>query len=465
MEEPLRWMKIQGPVRDRLKEAASIIESTEGNVRVISHNDGDGINSAAIISMAMKRAGKGFHTTMGPVIDEKALSALKEDFDLLIITDMGSSLASLISEKMMEMGKRAIILDHHKCQRTSPFSISDGRGIHEINPRFHGINGTTGCSGSTLSFLVSIAMDEANVDLCTFSLAGSIADRQHVPEFKELNKGIKELALEDGILTSFIGMPLHGASIEESLVMANDPFIKGISADPQRVHALLLKMGIDPEIKVEEVSREHLKVLQSYLYTYLLDNGIRSSTVNELFRETLVSAEFGNVESLAYDIDSCGRMREMGVGFQLIWGNKGARRKAHDNRLEYRKMIQKNLLEVEKSGINEMEHIQWLKVEKDVLAGTIASLSLNYLFDPTKPVLALSDVDDGIIKISGRGNHDLVRKGLDLGSMLDRACGSSGGNGGGHDVAAGGRIASEMMMSFLKEANEIVGGQMEGGSR
>ena len=34
MEEPLRWMKIQGPVRDRLKEAASIIESTEGRDKV-----------------------------------------------------------------------------------------------------------------------------------------------------------------------------------------------------------------------------------------------------------------------------------------------------------------------------------------------------------------------------------------------------------------------------------------------
>jgi len=462
MERTLKRMKVPGLIRDRVKEAAAVIESTEGTIRLISHDDGDGIISAGIMSLALRRAGKRFHATMGKVLDGEGLERFSADYDLLMVMDMGSSIAEEISEKTMDDGIRSVILDHHKVDRDSPYTISDGRGVMEVNPRFHGINGTTGCCASTLSFLVSLAMDKENMDLSVFSLAGAIADRQHVPEFSDLNKGIRDIAVEEGLLGTGKGLPLSGRNIEEALVMSNDPFIPGISGQSSRVASLLDMMDIEPGTKIEALPEDRLKMLNSYVYTLLLDQGVDPEAVNGLLREQLVSNRLGNIESLAYDIDSCGRNGEMGVGLGVVWGNQQSIKRAREHRFRYRKKIQEQLLRMSQGGINEMENIEWMKVEDDALSGNIASLALTYIRKGKKPILSIFEGEGGRIKISARGNHRMVNGGLDLGKMLDRACREYGGSGGGHDVAAGGNIDAESLVGFLAMADRIVGRQFSG---
>jgi len=462
MDEPLKWMKVPQLIVDRLGDAAALIESTKGLVRIISHYDGDGICSAGIISKAISRCGLRFHTTMAHVLKNEDIQNMGGGFELLIVADMGSSQAEFISKKMIELGSRCIILDHHNVDgRRTPYEISDGGGIIEINPRYHNINGTSGCSGSTLAFLLAVTLDPENVDLSIFSLAGSLADRQHVPSFSELNRGVRNLALKEGYLKASMGMPFSGRSISEALMTSNDPFVDGVSSDEEAVRALLSKMAVNPYIPIEEVDNEKMKVLQSYIYVRLLRNGVKKSLVHELFRENFYSEDYGPLQDLAYAIDGCGRFGKSSLGFQVVWGDDGSYEEALEDRFEYKKRIQELLIKTKDEGVNDLDNIQWFIIEEDALSGTIAGLGHNYIFDHDKPMLALAKGDDGSMKVSSRGDRDLCKRGLDLGRIMKEATKDIGGGGGGHDVAAGAHFPEEKRDEFLRACNRLVGEQMK----
>jgi RecJ-like exonuclease len=64
------------------------------------------------------------------------------------------------------------------------------------------------------------------------------------------------------------------------------------------------------------------------------------------------------------------------------------------------------------------------------------------------------------VKVSSRGTHALVRAGLDLSAVMQTASRAVGGDGGGHDVAAGATIPRGEREAFVAEADRIVGEQL-----
>ena len=94
--------------------------------------------------------------------------------------------------------------------------------------------------------------------------------------------------------------------------------------------------------------------------------------------------------------------------------------------------------------------------------GTIASIGLSVeLLDDSKPVLGLSRLHNDI-KISGRTTRDMVAKGVNLGKALQDSSNNFGGNGGGHDIAAGAMIPFESKDNFLHLVDEMVEYQLNG---
>ena len=65
-----------------------------------------------------------------------------------------------------------------------------------------------------------------------------------------------------------------------------------------------------------------------------------------------------------------------------------------------------------------------------------------------------------MVKLSARGNIDLVHNGLDLSAAVSESAKKFGGSGGGHAIAAGGRFPYEFTDSFLREVNDIIHSQM-----
>ena len=126
---------------------------------------------------------------------------------------------------------------------------------------------------------------------------------------------------------------------------------------------------------------------------------------------------------------------------------------------QYRDQIVKGLEWIKKNGAEQLNSIQYLYSEDKVLKsvmGTIASIGLSVeLLDESKPVIGMSRLHNDI-KISGRTTREMVANGVNLGRALQDSSNNFGGQGGGHDVAAGAMIPYESKDNFLHLVDEMV---------
>ena len=114
-------------------------------IRILTHNDADGISSGGIISVVALREGCPFRVSSEKKLDEKLIDSLvEENPDLTIFCDFGSGYIDLISEKM---NSDIIILDHHLPQEKTKDNI-----IH-VNPMLHGIDGARNIAASGICYL------------------------------------------------------------------------------------------------------------------------------------------------------------------------------------------------------------------------------------------------------------------------------------------------------------------------
>ena len=81
--------------------------------------------------------------------------------------------------------------------------------------------------------------------------------------------------------------------------------------------------------------------------------------------------------------------------------------------------------------------------------------------DESKPVIGMSRLHNDI-KISGRTTREMVANGVNLGRALQDSSNNFGGQGGGHDVAAGAMIPYESKDNFLHLVDEMVEYQLSG---
>jgi RecJ-like exonuclease len=64
------------------------------------------------------------------------------------------------------------------------------------------------------------------------------------------------------------------------------------------------------------------------------------------------------------------------------------------------------------------------------------------------------------VNLSSRGMWTQLDKGIDLAAAMREACAASGGEGGGHRIAAGGSIPSENVSRFLETLDTILERQL-----
>ena len=87
-------------------------------------------------------------------------------------------------------------------------------------------------------------------------------------------------------------------------------------------------------------------------------------------------------------------------------------------------------------------------------------MSTSIVGDRNLPIIAFADAEDGV-KVSSRGNYDLVRRGLNLAVAINTASTRVGGAGGGHDIAAGATIPKEAKSEFIQALDTIIGTQLK----
>lgn len=459
-------LSISSELRARLLEAADIISDCTEPIKVVSHYDGDGISAAGIISNALLRKNKRFHTSLIKSLNREKLEQLSEgQDDVIILLDFGSAQINDVEEILVgeKQNSKVIICDHHKPVRESDKIVL-------LNCHYFKIDGTYEACAATMALLVAIAMDPPNWDLSDLAIGGGIADKQHLTGWRGLNSEILLESIEKGIIKSRKGLKLSGANLKDAIENSVEPFFIGITGNSTEIDKILNELGLasaNPdssgpisERPMDTLTESQLKILGSYLALRLLKQGVRPEFVDGIITDKYWSvARNIDIEDLSGNINACGRLDRMGLGLAVCLFDQNALDEAKALRATHKRKIIEGLQKLIQDGIKFMDNLQYLYTTETTLAGTFAGLGMIYLFDPEKPVLALSE-RDGEFKISGRGTSYLIDKGLDLAAALNDAASMVDGVGGGHSIAAGATIPQNSDKKFLEELDKIIGNQM-----
>ena len=431
-----------------LSQAADIVNGHDF-IQVYSHYDADGISSASIIAKTLLRAGKEFRVTLLTSLNDLSMDVIRNTpSGCIIISDLGASYI----EQLDALGCDVIVLDHHTVEKQA-------ERICYANPHLYGIDGMTSGCGATMAFLFSIAVNKKNWDLVQVAFAGIAGDKQHINGMKGLNIYLYEGALERGTIKVTEGSLIPPGQLISGLYLSTDPFIAGVSGSADGVAELLDSAGIGREKHSKDLTENERRKLSSLIALKLTEQGAPMKTMLEISRTRYQLKDWNtDAETLGSLLDGCGRLGFGGVGVSAGMGDAKSLSEAAELENTTRSQIMEGVLSLQRSGLNQMENIQWFDSSSLGFTGMICGIAMQFIGDRSKPTIGVNRSDD-IAKISGRATFDLLDKGVDLSAALKEACGSVRGTGGGHRIASGGSCPKNRCEEMLSKLDEIVGKQ------
>jgi RecJ-like exonuclease len=168
-------------------------------------------------------------------------------------------------------------------------------------------------------------------------------------------------------------------------------------------------------------------------------------------------------------LNSTGRMDRPSLGIAICMGDRKAALEESSKILEdYRKSINKYLgwVNEKPERLRELQNIYVVYGENAInekIIGTVSSILVSTLANNLKPLFAFANIEaEKAAKFSGRTTEAALAKGVNLGDVMRLASEQHGGNGGGHNIAAGGQVPLDKVDAFLKTADELVGRQLRG---
>jgi RecJ-like exonuclease len=463
-------------------EAANLIldHIKKGNViHLSSHVDADGLSAAGIMGNALLRAGGKFRLRLERWMDEKVAKRIaQEHAALTIFTDMGSGYIDLLEENLSN--HEVIILDHHQPLKEIPSNFV------QVNPHIQGIDGTRDISGSGVTYFVAKALDKKNIDLACIAVVGALGDLQDKNKERKLggaNITIVEDAVKSGLLkveTDLLFFGRETRPIHEALARTTNPFIPEISSEEDKSLAFLINLGIKPKRNekwraLRDLSSDEKKRLLSAIADHLVSKGLAGDIVFDLVGNvyTLSNEEpwtpLRSAREFSVLLNSTGRMNKAGLGVAICMGDrKKCLEEANTVILEYRRTISKYLRWVTEKPerLEQLENIYVVRgdgfIDEKVLSPvcTILSTTLTRLGKPLITYATISGEEQ--IKVSSRGSDSLIKRGLNLGDVMQVAAEKFYGRGGGHDIAAGAQVPLKDIDAFIELVDNLVKKQLEG---
>ncbi|MCL4437745.1 MAG: DHH family phosphoesterase [Thermoplasmataceae archaeon] len=429
-----------------LNEAAEKIRQ-EQFIRVLAHYDGDGGNSAIILTTALKRLGKRFHLGYIKNLEGSAFHSRVGEFPdmLTVIVDAGSD-----QSRFIEDFKNVIILDHHF------YTPGKFPGIN-INARDFGIDGTRGACGSTMAFLMALALDEKNSDLIPFMMAGAIADKQDIGGFSELNE---VLVREYGKNVKRIRtLNLEGTDLLDGITYSTDPFFLDLTGKPEATEEFLTGQGIDPRKHISSLTEDEKRTLTVSLSLRLISQnaGIEALRYLENDLSFFEGMDF-SAKEISSIVDGNAKVGQNSLPVIYFLGQQSVKNEVLNNwRIFKTKLIEYTYRTLK--DVYEESAIRYFYAPESEMAGAIGGVLMLYLLKQDKPVIGFN-VGAYDTKVSSRGPRQLVRKGLNLSKIMGAASAEVGGSGGGHDIAAGAVIPRGKEKQFVEIVNRMVADQI-----
>ncbi len=443
---------------DYIKKHSSIL--------VVSHIDADGLTSAAIIGKALERAGIEYETRFVKQLDDATLAIIADrNPELVVFTDLGSGMLNAINSLKLN----AVISDHHQ-----PQGVHD----HHFNPHLFGINGATEISGAGMTYFISCALGD-NRDLASLAIVGAVGDLQHVKQGQLIgaNRDILEEGARNGVLWYEKDLLMFGKQtrpVFKLLQYSSDPYLPGITGNEDACIEFLKKIGIRQHGEkwrrwIDLETGEKQQII-SALIQFCLSCGINVCNVQRLVGEvyTLLlereGTEVRDASEYSTLLNATARYDHADIGLAVCMGDRG---KSYDEASALLNDHRKNLVEglnlVREQGTIKMQHLQYFDSRnkiRETIVGIVAGMSASFINNRNLPIIAFADSDGGV-KVSSRGNYDLIRRGLNLGKAISEAAKEVGGAGGGHDIAAGAFIPRDVKSEFLRILDIKIGTQMK----
>lgn len=414
------------------------------HVRVISHNDADGITSAAIICQALHRNNTQFHATIVSKLDESVVDMVNNtasEGDLVVFCDMGCGQSDLIEKVSFDV----VIIDHHQPVGESPAKAA-------INPHLVGIDGAIHLSASGTTYMVARQMDKGNIDLAGLAIAGAVGDKQL---FESANRFILDEALENKVISIKKGLKVGSGDIADILEYTSEPYLD-ITGDRKKIDEFLDILNIHGEIGT--MSADDLKKLTSAVALKLTKNASPEAVDAAIGDIYVLDREIvQNSYDLVEMINACGKLDKGGLVLSLCMKDASVIDGVHTLSVEYRKSTVADIKKAE-GMLQQGKNMWYLNAKNMESTGIIASTVVRYIH-PESPFVAINEVED-IVKVSARGTRALIADGLDLSYALREGAKAVGGSGGGHNIASGAAIPKGKSEEFISIVDDIIGEQL-----
>lgn len=448
--------KRQHYLLSRAEEACQLLEKhldRDHVVRVISHNDADGISAAGVICNAIAKCKGKFHVTIVPRLRDDILERLsREKYKLFFFCDMGSAYV----ERVSKLRGDSIIADHHQ---TMDATGDEHENLVHVNPHLFGMDGTRDVSASGVTYLTVRSMD--NPELTGMALAGAMGDMQGQNGFQGVNQTILQEGQDAGVIEVYEDLKLAYKEEEplyKALSYTFNPALSGVSGDLEGSQGFLERLGLSYGIKFSDLANEEKDILREELVRV---NPKILGTVYSLMHE---KPPLRSIEDYSRILDACGKSKKHTVGMSICLGDRDeALMKGVELLHRYQDRLLSGLEWIRREGTQEMEYVQYIYTEdkkrKNIL-GTLASVGLELGFlNPEKPVLTLARLHQDV-KVSARTTPQMTGKGVNLGLVMEQASHNFNGSGGGHNIAAGAMIPYQDLENFKNLVNDMVGSQI-----
>lgn len=418
-------------------------------LRVIGDDDSDGINSAYVLSTALRRAGYEVEVKVMPVHSEAdADGALRGTADAYLIADAGSSLLEHIDSHHVPV----LVLDHHRVFGYQP------QDAYEFNPRRQGGDKVWHVSASVVSLLFALALNERNWDLGFSAVAGGISDRQHLGGLNGLLGYAVEGSVRAGVLTRSQGLTLVGQTALEAVADSVDPYFVDLTGDPAAARGYLESLRVAPGDNPLLLAHDTGRRLADDLTSRLRAKTVVLDRMHPLFGERLLLKHASGVPTvfgLAQLLEAATAERAHEIALRLLSGASEARKEAQ-TLAKHR--LQRILGEIQrlKSIVHEEANLRWAESQDGANTGVYAHTFLTFIHGDDKPFAILSRRGNEA-KFSARGSPRLYGSGVDLSIGMSEAAQALGGHGGGHPGASGATVPWERRQEFIAALDRGLG--------
>lgn len=463
------------PEIKRIQQAADEVKGFLGprldgskRIKVIAHGDADGIAAAGIIARCLYLFDVPFTLRLAkrPLNSQEIAELSKEACDVFMFLDQGTAQLEAIHRAILSKQMDVVIIDHH------PGASVEHPNLVVLNPHHCGMNGAKDACAATAAYLLAEHLDARLRHLVGLALAGALGDRQYYfSGFTGANEVVEKRGVDLGLIMVEEGLKLIGRSLKpilECLRTSTRPYLPGLSGNPSACRSLLDSLGISPSAYISSLEREEQLAVYEAIAARVGKVATSEDFMHSLWGEIYIDlsdfkSQIEDIGELATTMDACSNMKKPEYGLALAIGDDSFVPEAisllssrQEEMLKAMRWFVRNA-----ANIKCMRNFRYIRCGDEVEAsfvGEMLSLAIESgLVEMDVPIVGITELPSGEIKVSARGTPKLAMDGVDLGRAISKAASGVGGWGGGHDVAAAGRIQKERVEEFLIRLDETLG--------